>query len=175
MKSKIIAIVCILLIGAVVVAQQPETEQDIVRIHIRADGDSAEDQRIKYAVKDAVVQYLTPILSTCDSMEKLRLAVRQNMDEVVAVANCVLCQNAANYRASASFGLERFPARSYDGKTYCEGIYESLIITLGTGKGQNWWCVLYPPLCFVPEGDGADTVVYKSKILEIINSYFGGK
>ena len=168
MKVKIALILCAILLCVALFGGETENE-DVLRIHIRANSDSQDAQRVKYEVKDAVVAYLTPILARCDSMEKVRLAVSQNMTEIIAVADAVLIENAVNYRASARLCMERFPARSYDGRVYGEGVYESLIIELGEGAGENWWCVLYPPLCFVPEVGSGGNVVYRSKILEIIN------
>ena len=80
-----------------------------------------------------------------------------------------MAQNGFNYGSSVYIGKETFPERVYGEYTFPEGEYDSLILNLGTGKGDNWWCVAFPPLCFVPEGE----VVYKSWVKEKLDSLFG--
>ena len=173
MKTRIAIFACIVMVAAALMGGTSESK-DVLRIHIRAKDDSIAAQQIKYAVKDAVVAYMTPLLAECDTIEKVRAVTRENLDDIVGVCNAVLCENAANYRASASIRREEFPTRAYGDLVLEAGEYDSLIIELGEGEGQNWWCVLYPPLCFVPESDGTGNVSYRSKILEIINDYLGG-
>lgn len=174
-KVKVIGVVCLVLL-AIICAEGLNAEgEDYLRIHIRADSNSHFDQQVKYEVKDAIVSYLTPILAECDSMEKVRERVNAEMGAIIALSNEVLSKNAVNYRASASIKVENFPTRSYGEITLREGKYESLIVNLGSGSGDNWWCVLYPPLCFVPEKAEGGNVVYRSKILEIIDNFKEGK
>ena len=81
-------------------------------------------------------------------------------------------RNGYSYGATAKLKRENFPARSYEGYTLEEGVYEALIIELGEGTGNNWWCVLFPPLCFTPKGEG-DTIEYRSKLAELCEKIFG--
>lgn len=174
MKLKIAILLCVAVIATVMLTKSPSEQNDVIRIHIRASDDSTEAQRVKYEVKDAVVEYLTPVLAECATQAEARRAVQKNMGDIIGVANSVLDENAVNYRASAKLVTEKFPTRAYGDLVLNEGEYESLIVELGEGDGQNWWCVLYPPLCFVPTDTGDGNVRYKSKILEIINNYNGG-
>ena len=88
------------------------------------------------------------------------------------MCNKVLAENGFTYTIHAKLCQEQFPDRNYDNVTLAAGVYDALIIELGSGSGNNWWCVVYPPLCFVGgESNGTNTIVYKSKLLEIINQW----
>lgn len=147
---------------------QTQTSQ-YLRIHIRADSNETGAQAVKYQVRDAVVQYLTPIVANCQTKEQATSQISQRLLSIQAVANSVLQAQNISYSAQASVKTESFPTRVYGEYTLPSGEYTALIIALGTGQGDNWWCVVYPPLCFVaPTGQN---VVYKSKILEIIERW----
>ena len=87
------------------------------------------------------------------------------------MANNVLKNEGFCYTSNALVTSEEFPTRTYQNLTLPEGVYDSLIVNLGTGSGNNWWCVVYPPLCFV-NADNSSEVTYRSKLLEIINSFW---
>ena len=141
-----------------------------LRVHIRANSNGAEDQAVKYLVRDEVVEYLTPVAAACGTKAEAVSAIGARLEEIEAVAARVLRENGYGYGARASIRAEEFPTRVYGGATLPAGVYDALILELGTGAGDNWWCVVYPPLCF---SGGAANVVYKSKILEIIRDFFG--
>lgn len=145
----------------------PRTEY--LRIHIRADSNAPNAQEVKFRVKDAVVEYLTPFVADCDTEKKAEQMLFERLPEIVKVANAVLRENGFAYTAKASVTTEEFPTRNYGDLTLEKGFYRALIIELGSGKGDNWWCVVYPPLCFTGEGG----YVYRSKILEIIRKFRG--
>ena len=94
-----------------------------------------------------------------------------NLGFVNNVANNVLKKNNLNYTAKSKLASEEFPTRSYNGFVLEQGIYEALIVELGSAKGDNWWCVIYPPLCFTSTNSGSN-VVYKSRIIEMIKNCF---
>ncbi len=149
--------------------QSKSTNTEYLRIHIRADSNSSEAQTVKYLVKDKVVEYLTPYIAECDSKKKAEDMLNDRLDEIERVADSVLLENGFTYECKASVERENFPTRVYDGVTLEEGFYDALILELGSGKGDNWWCVVYPPLCFT---EGNFGYVYKSKIYEIIDKFF---
>ena len=140
-----------------------------LRVHIRADSNEAEAQAVKYQVRDAVVAYLTPIVASCETKAEAMEKIEKSLGGIERTATGVLRKNGFSYGARASVRREEFPTRVYDGVTLDAGVYDALILELGSGKGDNWWCVVYPPLCFT----GAQNVVYKSKIAEIIKNFFG--
>lgn len=145
-------------------------KEDIIRIHIRANSNLEEDQRVKYLVKDAIVDYITPLAEGIKSKEDMYSLLSGELDNLIDIAEKVLNEQGYNYGASAELNSEEFPARDYDGVTLPAGIYDALIIRLGEGAGDNWWCVAYPPLCFIgAEDDGSDNFKYKSKLMELLN------
>ena len=141
-----------------------------LRVHIRANSNSAEDQGVKYKVRDGVVAYLTPVVADCQTKKEAMAVISQKLDEIATVADGILRANGYTYGARASLREEEFPTRVYENVTLEAGVYDALILELGTGKGDNWWCVVYPPLCFT---SGNGNVTYKSKIAEIIRKFYG--
>ena len=137
-----------------------------LRIHIRADSNENSAQGIKYTVRDKVVAYLTPVVAECETKDEAVTRLSALLAEIAQVANETLQQAGFYYGASAALRQEYFPTRVYDDYTLSAGEYTALIIELGSGKGDNWWCVVYPPLCFTAQTN--QNIVYKSKILEII-------
>ena len=121
-----------------------------------------------------MVKYLTPILSEANSKSEAMTLVKQNLDDISKVASLVLEREGYNYDANARLTSEYFPTRCYDDVVLESGEYDSLIVNLGSGSGNNWWCVVYPPLCFVATDDSSEGITYRSKILDIIRNFFGG-
>lgn len=145
------------------------TQEEYFRIHIRANSNSSADQNVKYIVKDSVVDFLIPILSEAETKEEAENLMNEQLENIEAVANDVLMQNGFSYKSKAYISFEEFPTREYDDLVLEEGFYDALILALGTGKGDNWWCVVYPPFCFL-ESKNSQNYVYISKIWEIINN-----
>ncbi len=148
------------------------SDAEFLRIHIRANSNEIADQNVKYAVKTAVVDYLTPYLAQARTKQDAMAIVESHLTQIQLIADKVLCQNGFLYQSNAELCNEEFPTRSYDGVVLESGVYDALIVNLGTGTGDNWWCVVYPPLCFVPSGDeGNSNVVFRWRILEIIQNW----
>lgn len=141
-----------------------------LRVHIRANSNQTEDQAVKYKVRDKVVEFLTPTVASCETKAEAIAKITSKLPEIERVADGVLRANGYTYGARASVREEEFPTRVYEEVTLEAGVYDALILELGTGTGDNWWCVVYPPLCFT---GGNGNVVYKSKIAEIIQKFFG--
>jgi len=151
-------------------------EQDnsrYLRVHIRANSNSQVDQAVKYAVKQAVTDYLTPLLAQFATDKQTATAlVKSNAGAIKTVCDFALQTAGLSYKSDVKVQQEEFPLRSYGEYSFEEGIYDALIITLGSGTGDNWWCMVYPPLCFVGgEDDGSGTITYKSALLEIIQKF----
>ncbi len=146
-----------------------KAEEDFMRIHIVANSNSNFDQNVKFVVKDAVVEFLIPLLS--DAQDKLQAAkvIQQNLDKIGEVANMALLKQGAKYVAKVKIETEQMPMRAYEGIVLKEGVYDSLKIELGNAKGDNWWCVVFPAVCFIDSKNPAN-FEYISKIWEIIHS-----
>lgn len=172
MKKIIFAVVALVAVIVVIAAVPTKTNADFLRIHIRADSNDAADQNVKYEVKNAVVNFLTPYLANATDKQKAMSIVQSHLRDIEAVCDKVLTQNGFAYTSHATLIEEQFPDRAYGDVTLAAGVYDALIIELGSGSGNNWWCVVYPPLCFVGgEGNGTNQIIYKSKLMEIINEW----
>ena len=171
--KKIALIVVALIVVVVVIAAIPsKTNADFLRIHIRADSNDAADQNVKYEVKNAVVDFLTPYLANATTKNKAMSVVKSHLRDIEAVCDRVLQANGFTYTSHAKLTEEQFPDRTYGDVTLSAGVYDALIIELGSGSGNNWWCVVYPPLCFVGgESNGTNSIVYKSLLMEIIEQW----
>ncbi len=150
-----------------------QTESEYLRIHIRANSNSTADQEVKYLVKDAVVEALIPLLSEITTKAEAQQVMEENFTFIESVANEVLKQKGFSYTAHVKIDNEFFPTRTYQADnislTLDEGYYDALILELGSGEGNNWWCVVYPAFCFT-KTQKFDNIVYISKIWEIIKS-----
>ena len=162
----------ILLSAAGVYADRNSVNVEYLRIHIRADSNEEDAQAVKYRVKDAVTAFLTPYIAECDTKRKAEETLSACLRDIESVADKVLEEQGFAYKSRAKIATENFPTRNYGDLTLESGYYDALIIELGSGKGDNWWCVVYPPLCFT--GSGAN-YVYKSKIMQIINDFIKNK
>lgn len=151
---------------------QVDNHVEYLRIHIRAHSNSQEDQEVKYLVKNAVVEALIPVLSHVETFDAAKSAVEENFDLIERVAENVLFEKGFYYGASAEMKTEHFPSRVYDDLVLEEGDYDALIINLGSGEGNNWWCLVFPAFCFT-KTTNSDNVVYISKIWQIIKNITG--
>ena len=172
MKS-LLTILAVVVIGVVAIfgTSYKEVNSEYLRIHIRANSNLEVDQRVKYQIKDAVVECLTPLVASCDSFEEIKVTLGNNLDKVDRVANNILKNNGFGYTAKSKIANEEFPTRAYGEYVLDAGFYDALIVELGEAKGDNWWCVVYPPLCFVSTNSGSN-VVYKSRLIEMIKNFF---
>ena len=143
-------------------------DTDYLRIHVRANSNEQIDQSVKYIVKDEVVKFITPYAAQCTDKQKAVELVKSILPEIEKVCDRTLKAHAFGYTSKADVRAEEFPTRVYGDLTLESGIYDALIIELGTGTGDNWWCVIYPPLCFT---SGTAEVKYRSAIMEIINKF----
>jgi len=173
MKKIIALLFCVCAIAIVFLGLPSKSEPDFLRLHIRANSNSVADQDIKFEVRQEIVNELTPIFANVTSRQAAMQALQNNIPRIETAANRVLTAGGFDYTAQASLRTEHFPTRHYNEYSLPEGVYDALIINLGTGEGDNWWCVVYPPLCFLENNIGGDKgVKYKSKLQEIIRRYF---
>ena len=123
----------------------------IMRFHVRANSDSEEDQELKMAVKEDVVTMLEPLLADCQSVEESKSVIVSNIQNIYTTAVNTITEQGYDYEVKVYVTAEEFPAKTYGDLTFPEGKYQALRIDIGAAKGQNWWCVMYPPLCFLDE------------------------
>ena len=141
-----------------------EKKSDYLRIHIRANSNSDADQEVKLKVRDEVVKYLTPLFCDLKSASEAKKVAKKNENNIVSIADKVLQKEGFSYKSSCNVTREVFPTRKYGDLTLESGEYDAIIVSLGEGNGNNWWCVAFPPLCFIGAGEGE--VEYKSYLWE---------
>lgn len=159
-KKTIAACVCLALIVTFgsVLADKQKLSEGLIRLHVVAKSDSEADQSIKLKVRDAVIEYLQPAMTDITDASRAKVWVRENLAELEAAANQTLSTLGVDCGARVSFCREEFPRRVYDSFTLPAGIYDSLRITIGEGEGKNWWCVVFPTLCFSATAEELDSV-----------------
>ncbi len=119
----------------------------LIRVHIVANSDSEADQALKLAVRDSLSPIVGELLPSSVTKEKAAAIINEHLSDIVAVAESVIADNGYNYPVSAKLSPTTFPIRNYDDFTLPAGEYDALCITIGSGQGRNFWCVLYPSLC----------------------------
>ena len=165
MKNRGITFFCCCIIFLVSMLSGCVEKSDYLRIHIRANSNCKQDQQIKYVVRDEVVNFLTPLIKDCESKQQAISVIQNNQSAVNALIEGVLIKNGFNYGCKISICRQEFPTRVYENLTLEAGVYDAVIIELGEGIGENWWCVVYPSFCF----SSNDNVDYRSKFLDILN------
>ena len=141
-----IVLVCV---GIFVFGGNVNAEQDFMRIHIVANSNSNFDQNVKYVVKDAVVEFLLPFLAEAESKDEAQKIIVENKDLIEEVANAALFAEGAKYAAEVVVTSENMPTRAYGDLVLESGVYDCIKINLGQARGDNWWCVVFPAVCFV--------------------------
>ncbi len=129
-------------------------QDSVFRLHVIANSDSDFDQNLKYKVRDKVIEYMESICSEGSSKEEYIEIAKNNIDNIKKVAKDTIIENGYNYDVNVSVGNFEFPTKSYGDVSFPAGFYDALRIEIGNASGQNWWCVMFPPLCFVDVTSG---------------------
>ncbi len=129
------------------ISRQIDTDS-LIRIHVLGNSNSDADQALKLKVKDAVVAYLAPHLEHSHSLDESRTIIQENMTQIIHIANKTLAEHHSTDTVTLQYGHFDFPIKYYGGFSLPAGNYEALRILIGEAQGRNWWCVLFPPLCF---------------------------
>ncbi|MGG7097883.1 stage II sporulation protein R [Clostridium sardiniense] len=124
-------------------------QEEIIRFHVIANSDTDEDQELKLKVRDEVIKFLTPLLDESSGIEESREILKENDKKVIDIAKKVIKENGYNYSVKSELSRENFPEKIYGNIVLPQGEYEAYRILIGKSSGQNWWCVMFPPLCFV--------------------------
>lgn len=128
---------------------QEDLAKEVFRFHVLANSDSKEDQSLKMKVKEEILRYMKQELPVSDSVDTTKVWARQHLTEIEEVSKQVILEEGYDYPVKAQVTKCQFPDKSYGDVTFPAGEYEALRIEIGKAEGQNWWCVLYPNLCFM--------------------------
>ena len=134
-----------------------------IRYRIIANSNNLEDQVLKLKIKNEINKEIMPIIENSDNIDESRKLIANNLNNI----NSILKKYTDEYKVT--FGNNYFPEKTYKGINYESGNYESLVITIGSGLGENWWCVLYPPLCLIDDENTTD-IEYTTLVSKIVNN-----
>ena len=166
MRSKLVVwgYLVVLSLGTILSLYMPKTEAaakesivipgEAIRLRILANSDFESDQAIKHKVRDAVNAQITLWVQDLTSMEKARTVINSKLPEIQEIAEKTVREQGSDQSVKVEFGKVQFPTKLYGQFLYPAGEYQAILITLGEGEGANWWCVLYPPLCFLDFSNG---------------------
>ena len=145
--------------GAWSAQRQDALARKMIRLHVIANSDSAEDQALKLKVRDAVLEQATETLRGADSQAEASRRLTDILPELEETARAVITANGYDYGVRAELAETSFPTKEYDGFALPAGEYMALRLVIGEGAGQNWWCVVYPPLCTAAATDMPETAI----------------
>lgn len=154
-----LGVICLFVVGSFFNTRQALgfTEENIVedisekliRFHVLANSDSDIDQDLKLRVKDEVLKYISPILNEAQSLEESREILKREDKNIIKIAEDYIKSQGFDYTVETTLTRENFPVKEYGNIVLPQGEYEAYRILIGEGEGQNWWCVMFPPLCFI--------------------------
>ncbi len=178
---------------------QSSLENKLIRFHVIANSDTAQDQALKLKVRDKVLEYIYPKLKASKSIEESREIIKDNDEAIKKIALEVIKKQGYSYTVETKLSKTNFPVKTYGNITLPQGEYEAYRILIGNGSGQNWWCVMFPPLCFIDitkgevaykdtekamkqvlsdkeykaiDNSNSDKIVVKFKVFELFNKFF---
>ena len=166
----IISIMTISISGEVkkISAASEDYKDKLIRFHVIANSDSEEDQNLKLKVRDAIINYLQPKLLESESIEESELIIKKEYDELEKISKNIILENGYDYDVKVGIDYSKFPTKQYSNVVLTAGEFKALRIIIGEGKGKNWWCVMFPPLCFVDEQKGIIDKDTDDKLREVL-------
>lgn len=174
---KKLLIICILLFIYIFICSKSyvstvssNISNSVFRLHVIANSDSNEDQTLKYIVRDNLLNYMNTLTTDISSKEIAIKTVREHEKEFYNIAKKTILENGFNYDVKININYSYFPTKSYGDITLPAGYYDCLKVEIGEAKGQNWWCVMFPPLCFVDISTGIVPEESKKQIEEELNA-----
>ena len=140
----------------------------LIRFHVLANSDSEEDQQLKLKVRDAVIDYLQPKLRDSKSINESERIILEEEGNLINICRDVVEKNGYNYDVHIDLGYSKFPTKQYSSVVLPAGEYKALRILIGKGQGKNWWCVMFPPLCFVDKQNNVIDKETDAKLREVL-------
>ncbi len=161
----ILGAILLLVMVSKLVTENDLIPEDAIRIRVIANSNEDKDQSLKQEIRKEIETYLYDKLDNVTDVKTADTVIKNNLPNVKKIIN----KHTTDYKIN--YGLNYFPKKEYKGISYDEGEYQSLVVTLGTGLGDNWWCVLFPPLCLL-EAEESMEVEYHSYVVDTLNKYF---
>lgn len=173
--KKIITIIVLIILMVVTMSKEEEIiiPKDAIRFRVIANSNDIKDQQEKKKIAKTLGNNITELLKNQNSLQETRTTLKKNIDTFTTTVQEEMKNDNYDNNVEVNYGMNYFPEKTYKGVKYKEGEYESLVVTLGKGEGNNFWCVLFPPLCLLEaEEDDTNEVEYTSFVKELIDKYF---
>lgn len=160
--QKILVLCCVLVLCLVVcnilpIHGEEKIYESVVRLHVLANSDSDDDQSLKLKVRDAILSYVSPLVIDSKSREEAIEILQREIESIKKEAKTVILEQGYGYDVDVTLTLEEYPTRNYESMSFPSGQYVSLRVLIGEAEGQNWWCVLFPPLCLSAASSKAES------------------
>lgn len=168
-KKIAIAIILVILLLNTFNVNSKTIPDEAIRIRIVANSNSEQDQQIKNKVKNKIQLEISKMLKDATTIVESRKIIKDNMSNLDNLVKETLDKENYDLGYTINYGYNYFPKKEFNNEIYDEGMYESLLITLGSGQGDNWWCVLFPPLCII-EAEESEDVEYDSFFMHLIKN-----
>jgi len=173
-----VACIIVFLLAALMLQGVALVSPDVIRLHVIANSDSMPDQRSKELVRDRIIQEFGPLFASMNHLEAENW-LQENIESIDQCAEKVLAEAGMEYGSAVAYGVTKYPTRLYGCQAFPAGRYKSVRVILGEGAGQNWWCLMFPPLCFVDgtveakaEPEAQEKVTVRFWILDKIKQLF---
>ena len=159
--QKILVLCCVLALCLAIcnilpIHGEEKIYESVVRLHVLANSDSEEDQTLKLKVRDAILSYVSPLVIDSKSREEAIEILQGELENVEKEAKRIVVEQGYEYNVEVTLTLEDYPTRNYEAMSFPSGEYVSLRVLIGEAEGQNWWCVLFPPLCLSAASEKAE-------------------
>ena len=158
LMSMLLTIAAVVLVGNILIVSSKKVTDsladEVIRFHVVANSDTMEDQLLKQRVKDEVIEYMEPLVKNCKSIDDTRSVVKSRLPKIKQIAEVVIGNYKKDYPVYVALDKANFPTKTYGDVVFPAGEYEACRIVIGEGKGENWWCVMYPPLCYIDVASG---------------------
>lgn len=148
---------------------QKDIAGEIIRFHVRANSDTDEDQQLKLYVKEELVKYMGELLKDASDRSAAENILNENIENIENVAKGVIKEHKKEYNVKAYFEESYFPVKVYADMTFPQGVYEAFRVDIGAAEGKNWWCVLYPSLCFADISHGTMDTAAKEELEAVLD------
>lgn len=142
--------------------------EKLIRFHVIANSDSPKDQALKLKVRDKIIESMNQKFEQSTSLEESREIIKNNLEEIEFYARQEIERQQSSYDVSVDFGNHNFPTKTYGSFTLPAGEYEAVRVVIGEGKGKNWWCVMFPPLCFIDITNGLTNDTTKEQLSNVL-------
>lgn len=149
-------VLCMAICNVLPIHGEEKIYESVVRLHVLANSDSDEDQALKLKVRDTILSYTSPKVIDSASREEAIETLQGELDNIEKVAKQVILEQGYDYSVEVTLTLEKYPTRNYESMSFPAGEYVSLRVLIGEAEGQNWWCVLFPPLCLSAASEKAE-------------------